>query len=100
MSNFIDLTQEEKASYTDKPIFIDNKLSKILNLKEDEKYTQLTIFQLFKNYVKINGLLDPDNRNIILCNGPMYNLFHKVTLTFKDLDIAIHKYIEKQTNKN
>ena len=68
-----------------KPILMDERLCKLLQLTPTNQYSRKDVICLMCNYIKSHNLQDPYNNKLILCNGPMFDLFGVHQLKYPEL---------------
>ena len=83
----------------DKPEDITPELCSFLKLTPSAKYPRKITIQLLLNYVKTHHLQCPDNKNKVLCDGPMYDLFKISHCTFVELQRAVLPHVNTKVVK-
>jgi hypothetical protein len=89
---------EEPVGF-DKPEDITPELCSFLKLTPSTKYPRKITIQLLLNYVKTHHLQCPDNKNKVLCDGPMYDLFKISHCTFIELQRAVLPHVNTKVVK-
>ena len=83
----------------DKPEDITPELCSFLKLTPSAKYPRKITIQLLLNYVKTHHLQCPDNKNKVLCDGPMYDLFKISHCSFVELQRAVLPHVNTKVVK-
>lgn len=96
---FVPVVKDNEPVGFDKPEDITPELCSFLKLTPSTKYPRKITIQLLLNYVKTHHLQCPDNKNKVLCDGPMYDLFKISHCTFVELQRAVLPHVNTKVVK-
>jgi hypothetical protein len=91
--NSKNIVNVSKAKTTETPVKVSASLSSLLSLTSEKKYTKTEITNLFMNYLLLNKLYHPEQRQRYLCTGPMFDLFGVIVFTEDDFETMLSPHL-------